>query len=274
MNTAWKNRLQEYCQKNNIPLPNYRIKNQSGPAHILKFQVEVEIDGHWYVGDDLCSSKKEAEQSAAKKAWESILDRNESSISTPPSSQISTVTISDEFSEMPPSYSQIELADSKNHLPNQYADIENYIGTQVGAFNGRIRKISPPDSKGRYKFDITGSYRYCENIKRHHKKNQIYFIVNPIKRTYFQKCYDPECYGFHSRLNYIPKKQAILRNSEEMISMDKCSHCQKSLMNKKKSECERCGEIFCINCVNFCELCHDAVHCERCFELCFDCHDS
>jgi len=39
MSTTWKNSLQEYCQKQKIPLPNYRVKNQSGPAHILKFQV-------------------------------------------------------------------------------------------------------------------------------------------------------------------------------------------------------------------------------------------
>jgi dsRNA-specific ribonuclease len=39
MNTMWKNYLQEYCQKQKIALPNYRVKNQSGPSHILKFQV-------------------------------------------------------------------------------------------------------------------------------------------------------------------------------------------------------------------------------------------
>jgi dsRNA-specific ribonuclease len=41
MDTTWKNSLQEYCQKHKISLPTYRIKNQSGPAHILKFQVFI-----------------------------------------------------------------------------------------------------------------------------------------------------------------------------------------------------------------------------------------
>ena len=35
----WKNLLQEYCQKEKIPLPIYRMKNQSGPGHLLRFQV-------------------------------------------------------------------------------------------------------------------------------------------------------------------------------------------------------------------------------------------
>ena len=39
MDSKWKNNLQEYCQKHKIRLPNYRIKKQSGPPHILKFQV-------------------------------------------------------------------------------------------------------------------------------------------------------------------------------------------------------------------------------------------
>ncbi len=40
MTTNWKNYLQEYCQKQKISLPNYRIKNQFGPAHISQFQVK------------------------------------------------------------------------------------------------------------------------------------------------------------------------------------------------------------------------------------------
>ncbi|CAF2523960.1 unnamed protein product [Rotaria sp. Silwood2] len=274
MDTTWKNRLQEYCQKNKILLPNYRIKTLSGPAHLLKFQVEVEVDGHWYVGDNLCSSKKEAEQLAAKKAWEGLLARSVSSVSIPSSSQTSTVITSDESSEAPPTYAQVVLADSMNQLPNQCADIKNFIATKVGAFDGRIRKISPPDSKGRYKFDITGSYRYCENVKRHHKKNQIYFIVDPIKGTYFQKCYDPECYGFQSPLHYIINEQTTLPNSEETNSMDECSHCRKSLTSRNQSECEHCGEHFCMNCLCSCDFCHEALHCEQCFESYFDCHDS
>lgn len=44
MDTRYKNLLQEYCQKNQIPLPNYRIKKQSGLDHELKFQVIISFD--------------------------------------------------------------------------------------------------------------------------------------------------------------------------------------------------------------------------------------
>ncbi|CAF1350593.1 unnamed protein product [Rotaria sordida] len=272
MNTSWKNSLQEYCQKHKIPLPNYRIKNQSGPPHRLKFQVEVEADGHCDIGDNLCPTKKEAEQLAAKRAMEYLLVRNECSVSHLPTSiAINT----DEHSEPPPPpYSQVILADSMNDFPNQYTDIENFIATKVEEFNGRIRKISPLNSQGQFKIDIAGSYRYCENIKRHHKKNPIYFIVDPMKRIYFQQCYDPDCYGFRSSLKYISVNQIIPSDSEETNFIRECLHCRESLTYEHYSTCTRCGEIFCSDSLDDCELCCDGLHCKRCFELCWDCHDS
>lgn len=240
----------------------------------ILFQVEVEVNGHWYVGDDLCSSKKDAEQSAAKKAWEALLAGNVCSSSISSSPEPSKVSTCETYSEAFPSYSEATKADSKYHLPDEYADIEQFIATKVGAFDGRIRKILPPDSRGRYKFEINGSYRYCENIKRHHKKNQIYFIVDPVRKTYIQKCHDPECYNFQSTLQHIDNDQRTLPGLEENSSVTKCSRCRKTLKYQNGRECERCGEMFCGNCVCVCDLCHGAIHCERCFDLCFDCHDS
>lgn len=128
--------------------------------------------------------------------------------------------------------------------------------------------------RGRYKFEITGSYRYCENIKRHHKKNQIFFIVDPVERTYCQRCHDTECYGFQSPLKYIDDEQTISSSDVEDYDLDKCNYCQRSLVNRNRSNCERCGKDFCHECVCTCDLCCDATHCRRCFELCWDCHDS
>jgi hypothetical protein len=232
------------------------------------------VDNHWYVGEDMCSSKKEAEQSAAKKAWKALLAKNVASISTERLPQTSTATISEEHSDSPPSYAEAVKFALKNHLPDKYAAIEHFIATKVEEYGGRIREISPPDSQGRYKFEIGGSYRYCENVRRHHKKNQIYFIVDPIKKTYVQKCHDPECYGFQSALKNIENEQRTLLTSQENNSTDQCTNCQKPLMHQNQNECERCGEIFCKKCAYSCELCHYAVHCNRCFQLCFDSHDS
>jgi len=83
-------------------------------------------------------------------------------------------------------------------MPFQYADSEQFIIDIISSHGGRIRKIWASEEQERYQFEITGTYRYCDNIRRHHKKNQIYFIVDPVQKIYYQKCHDPECSGFQS----------------------------------------------------------------------------
>ena len=68
----------------------------------------------------------------------------------------------------------------------------------LDAFGGRIRKVQKLHKGERYRIEITGNYRYCENIKEHHKKNRVYFLVDPIHKVYHQRCYDPDCQGFQS----------------------------------------------------------------------------
>ena len=41
MEKSWKNRLQEYCQKNKLPLPNYRVTQQTDSLNGAKFQVSI-----------------------------------------------------------------------------------------------------------------------------------------------------------------------------------------------------------------------------------------
>jgi ribonuclease III len=60
-----KTALQEWAQKRKLPLPEYKIKDQSGPAHAPSFVVEVMVAGYAPVAASGIS-KREAEKSAAK----------------------------------------------------------------------------------------------------------------------------------------------------------------------------------------------------------------
>jgi len=84
------------------------------------------------------------------------------------------------------------------YFPAEYADIERILVNIIRGMGGRIENVSTIGTSKRYKVNICGSNRYCENIKRHHKKSQIYFFVNPAKKIYYQKCYHPTCSGFRS----------------------------------------------------------------------------
>ena len=149
---------------------------------------------------------------AACKACEAIIAKDSNSISA----QLSTLHVTSDYLEPPPpSYSEVMKATAIEHLPAEYIDIEKYISIMVESFGGRIRKIWAPDSNGKYKFEITGSYRYCDNIRRHHRKNQIYFLVDPMTKTYYQMCHDPECFDFRSvNRSIVIKRQASTKEKE------------------------------------------------------------
>lgn len=66
----YKSSLQEYIQTTQKSL-SYRLINEDGPAHDKRFTVEVKIDDIVY-GEGVGTSKKEAEQEAAKQALEKM----------------------------------------------------------------------------------------------------------------------------------------------------------------------------------------------------------
>ncbi|CAJ1011544.1 putative Herpesviridae UL52/UL70 DNA primase [Leishmania naiffi] len=60
-------------------------------------------------------------------------------------------------------------------------------------------RVSQPQSlQGRFlSFAVRGT-RYCQNIGREHKSNNVYLVVDLKRRTFVQKCFDPECAFYRS----------------------------------------------------------------------------
>ena len=67
----WKADLQDYCQRNYQARPLYQVDAESGPDHSKRFEVTVIVNGQ-EKGKGQGSSKKEAEQNAAKQALEKL----------------------------------------------------------------------------------------------------------------------------------------------------------------------------------------------------------
>jgi ribonuclease-3 len=67
----YKSTLQELLQARDLGLPDYRLVGTLGPDHRKQFQVEVAVRGE-VVGEAIGSSKKEAEQEAARAALEKL----------------------------------------------------------------------------------------------------------------------------------------------------------------------------------------------------------
>ena len=92
---------------------------------------------------------------------------------------------------------------TRNRLPEQYSDIEQFFVDLIKSHGGHIRKGRFDEHKNVFNIEISGGYRYCDNIQRHHQHNQIYFVVNPNRMIYFQRCHDPNCRGFQSAAKSI-----------------------------------------------------------------------
>ena len=70
-NIDYKTRLQELVQQKKNQVLSYKLVGQSGPDHDKKFDVEVSLNGQT-VGSGSGSSKKRAEQDAARRAIENL----------------------------------------------------------------------------------------------------------------------------------------------------------------------------------------------------------
>ena len=57
-------------------------------------------------------------------------------------------------------------------------------------------------SKPMIVYNIKG-FRYCDNIKRAHMSNSIYFVADVFKHCIYQKCYD--CVGFRGKDIFVPE---------------------------------------------------------------------
>jgi len=66
-----KTELQEWAQARGLPIPDYNIIEQQGPAHAPLFKVEVSVEGHGKASAE-GNSKKMAEREAAKLLLEKI----------------------------------------------------------------------------------------------------------------------------------------------------------------------------------------------------------
>ncbi|KAI6653757.1 DNA-directed primase/polymerase protein [Oopsacas minuta] len=102
-----------------------------------------------------------------------------------------------------PTHTQSVLLDYRESSP--FPPLDKFIQHFITRDNspGKIRRVTYLSESKLVIYDIIG-YRYCENIQRHHKSNNIMLLANIEKMTYYQKCYDPECKRAQFRSNEMP----------------------------------------------------------------------
>ncbi|KAI0990006.1 hypothetical protein GJ496_006231 [Pomphorhynchus laevis] len=97
---------------------------------------------------------------------------------------------------------KIELCGVQN---SPFVEIDNFINSLItrDGHTGRIRKWTFFTETQRILYEIVG-YRFCERLQRHHKSNNIMFIVDVKNKIFYQRCFDHDCKHFEPARHPLP----------------------------------------------------------------------
>ncbi|NXA67072.1 PRIPO protein, partial [Mohoua ochrocephala] len=111
-----------------------------------------------------------------------------------------------------------------------YPEIDNFVRSLVNkdGLQGGIRQWSYFSLKELLIYDISG-YRWCENIGRAHKSNNIMILVDLKNEVWYQKCHDPVCreQNFKSQSFPLPPGiclPSLFEEEEESMLTDDREH--------------------------------------------------
>ena len=115
---------------------------------------------------------------------------------------VNTVSDDEDSLDVPSTSSKLNEQKVKpvpiNNLHSDFPSIDNLVKSQIGC--GVIRKITFHENKGTTNkpmllYEIA-HYNFCDNVKRCHRRNHIYFIGDVKRMCIYKKCHDPGCVDF------------------------------------------------------------------------------
>ncbi|NXP89818.1 PRIPO protein, partial [Passerina amoena] len=123
----------------------------------------------------------------------------------------------------------------EGYQDSPYPEIDNFVRSLVNkdGLQGGIRQWSYFSLKELLIYDISG-YRWCENIGRAHKSNNIMILVDLKNEVWYQKCHDPVCreQNFKSQSFPLPPGiclPSLFKEEEESVLMDDRGHTERKV---------------------------------------------
>ncbi|KAM4750895.1 DNA-directed primase/polymerase protein [Anableps anableps] len=91
-----------------------------------------------------------------------------------------------------------------------YQEVDNFVLTLVrkDGVQGSIRRWSYFAADQLLVYDVA-KYRWCENVGRFHKSNNIMIVVDLKEEIWYQKCHDPDCRNFRSSGFPLPQEICV-----------------------------------------------------------------
>ncbi|KAK5602134.1 hypothetical protein CRENBAI_016135 [Crenichthys baileyi] len=95
-------------------------------------------------------------------------------------------------------------------LSSPYREVDNFVLTLVrkDGLQGSIRRWSCFAAEQLLVYDIA-KYRWCENVGRFHKSNNVMIVVDLKEEVWYQKCHDPDCRNFRSSSFPLPQEICV-----------------------------------------------------------------
>ena len=93
----------------------------------------------------------------------------------------------------------------RNRTASPFPRLDEYIMQMVGPRKGDIYGVTIVATSETVIYAIKGGYKYCANIGRHHKSNNVLLVAETKEGRMYQRCFDPDCKGFRSDAWDIPR---------------------------------------------------------------------
>ncbi|KFP24939.1 Coiled-coil domain-containing protein 111, partial [Colius striatus] len=128
------------------------------------------------------------------------------------------------------------LSDSmEGYQDSPYPEMDSFVRSLVNkdGVQGGIRRWNYFSQEEILVYDISG-YRWCENIGRAHKSNNIMILVDLKKEVWYQKCHDPVCreQNFKSQSFPLPARLRLpflFQEEEEYMLMDESGNTEEKV---------------------------------------------
>jgi len=119
--------------------------------------------------------------------------------------------------------SNVEGDVSPPRKEEQDSDLETFI--RINIPHQTNLKIISLTKNGKV---VATTSKYCENVKREHKSNHVWFLIDTKTNTISQRCHDEGCAQFQGRKYRLPPRRPMFKTEstnkeEENVFLGSCS---------------------------------------------------
>ncbi|CAN9510349.1 unnamed protein product [Ophioblennius macclurei] len=132
-------------------------------------------------------------------------------------------------------------------LSSPHREVDDFVLTVVrkDGIQGCVRRWNYFPAEQLLVYDIA-QYRWCENVGRFHKSNNIMIVVDLREEVWYQKCHDPECRNFRSSSYPLPQEICVsyimsLDEEDQAYLMDDAGNIEPSQTTNQNTP-NMCGD--------------------------------